>query len=154
MKKALVQFRREQRSADNLLWTQSDLETMVDFEKVKRCIRKIVKSLARTAHMLASTISRSFEFLGVDIILDDDAKPWLLECNLSPALARRNDAQSRLIDSALRGCIKRTIDRWCPETAPPPRDDGWRHLLTIEPAPTGRNRFSTWCRRDGADRPP
>ena len=40
-----------------------------------------------------------------------------------------------MIDSALRGCIKRTIDRWCPETAPPPRDDGWRHLLTIEPAP-------------------
>ena len=85
--------------------------------------------------MLASTRSRSFEFLGVDIILDEDAKPWLLECNLSPALARRNDAQSRLIDSALRGCIKRTIDRWSPETAPPPRDDGWRHLLTIEPAP-------------------
>ncbi|CAH0371266.1 unnamed protein product [Pelagomonas calceolata] len=122
-------------SADNLLGTQSDLESMVDFEKVKRGIRKIVKALARTAHQLASTRSRSFEFLGVDIILDEAAKPWLLECNLSPALARRNDAQSRLIDSALRGCIKRTIDRWCPETAPPPRDDGWRHLLTIEPAP-------------------
>ena len=122
-------------SADNLLGTQNDLETMVDVEKVKGGIRKIVKALARTAHMLASTRSRSFEFLGVDIILDDDAKPWLLECNLSPALARRNDAQSKLIDSALRGCIKRTIDRWCPETAPPPRDDGWVHLLTIKPAP-------------------
>ena len=52
-----------------------------------------------------------------------------------PGTRASNDAQSRLIDSALRGCIKRTIDRWCPETAPPPRDDGWRHLLTIEPAP-------------------
>ena len=122
-------------SADNLLGTQSDLEAMVDVEKVKGGIRKIVKALARTAHQLASTRSRPFEFLGVDIILDDDAKPWLLECNLSPALARRNDAQSKLIDSALRGCIKRTIDRWCPETAPPPRDDGWRHVLTIKPAP-------------------
>ncbi|EGB02123.1 hypothetical protein AURANDRAFT_69176, partial [Aureococcus anophagefferens] len=98
-------------------------------------IRRIVATLARCALQHASPRGRSFELLGVDVVLDTNLQPWLLECNLSPALARRSDDQSRRIDAMLRGALRRTVDVWFPFTAEAPRhDDGWRKVASL-PAP-------------------
>ena len=81
--------------------------------------------------------------LGVDIVLDSAGRPWLLEANLSPALARRTETHARLISSMLEGVLRRTVDRWFPkgdwirqssaeEQAEEP--DGWR-LVTERAAP-------------------
>lgn len=40
---------------------------------------------------------RSFEFLGFDVLLDEALEPWILEVNMSPAMAHRNEEQSALI---------------------------------------------------------
>lgn len=161
-------------SEENLLGTQAELERLLRgrWPRVRRGIETIVQALAQAAHALAAPRARSFEFLGVDIILDADARPWLLECNLSPALARRNDDQSKLIDAALRGCLRRTVDAWCPSTvrrgvlvrssvtratqAPAPMEpDGWRRIVTLPAVPKlpKRNRLALAVNAAALDRP-
>ena len=41
------------------------------------------------SHAWAPRIDRCFELLGFDLMVDDDHTPWLLECNISPALGVR-----------------------------------------------------------------
>jgi hypothetical protein len=40
---------------------------------------------------------RSFEFLGFDVMLDNHLNPWILEVNMSPALAHRDSQQNSVI---------------------------------------------------------
>lgn len=40
---------------------------------------------------------RSFEFLGFDVMLDSNLNPWILEVNMSPALAHREAKQNSVI---------------------------------------------------------
>ena len=56
-----------------------------------------------------------FEVFGVDILIDSDLKPWVLEVNLSPSLA--TDApldlkiKANLITDTLNMCGLRKFDR-------------------------------------------
>jgi tubulin polyglutamylase TTLL6/13 len=91
-------------------------ELGIDTEKVTAGIHRIVRltliagqpSIASSYHTGIFTNdgkSRCFEILGFDILLDSDAKPWLLEVNCMPSLAAYsefdNDLKTRVISGAL-----------------------------------------------------
>ena len=58
-----------------------------------------IKSLAEALSLsLSVQESLCFEILGLDVMLDDDLKPWLLEVNLSPSLS-----SSEILDLNVKG---------------------------------------------------
>lgn len=71
------------------LWKR--LEAMgADVDKVKRDIDEVVlKSLICGEDHIPFQIN-SFDLLGYDILLDDAFRPWLIEINASPSMAREN----------------------------------------------------------------
>nr|CCA27829.1 tubulintyrosine ligase family putative [Albugo laibachii Nc14] len=48
----------------------------------------------------------SFDLYGFDILLDEDLKPWLIEINSSPSMARENDLDFQVKDSVMYDTIK------------------------------------------------
>ncbi len=53
--------------------------------------------------------NRSFEFLGFDVMLDDNLNPWILEINMSPALAHRGGRHSGIIAHMASGIVDTAI---------------------------------------------
>ena len=82
--------------------------------------RKIFATLEAAKSQVAHR-ERSFEFLGYDIILDDELTPWILEVNMSPAMAHRSHAQSKLISDMVQGLVNLAI---LPVTGAPEKEDG------------------------------
>ena len=56
--------------------------------------------------------NRSFEFLGYDILLDEQLNPWILEANMSPAMAHRSEEQSNLIANMCEGMVNLAVLPW------------------------------------------
>jgi len=50
--------------------------------------------VAVLSDMFTTQQTSCFSLLGFDVLVDDNARPWLLECNLSPALGTRSSAES------------------------------------------------------------
>ena len=48
----------------------------------------------------------SFEVYGYDVLIDADLRPWLLEVNASPSLARENQLDVRVKNAMVRDTIK------------------------------------------------
>lgn len=72
------------------LWKR--LEAMgADVERVKtEIIEVILKSLLCGEDHIPFQVN-SFDLFGYDILLDDTFRPWLIEINSSPSMAREND---------------------------------------------------------------
>jgi hypothetical protein len=60
-------------------------------------IKRKIKATLEITKTCISTRKNSFEFLGYDIIIDSNLNPWVLEVNMSPAMAHRTDIQSNVI---------------------------------------------------------
>ena len=48
----------------------------------------------------------AFELFGYDVLLDEDARPWLLEVNASPSMARDTPLDKRVKESLIRDTIR------------------------------------------------
>ena len=72
---------------------------------------------------------RAFELLGLDVVLDHQLRPWLIECNLSPSLSVEAAADSRPARQE-REVKRRVIEDLLALVAllPPRRTSGFREL--------------------------
>jgi hypothetical protein len=62
-----------------------------------RIQQKIFSLVTKTQSEVISR-ENSFEFLGIDVLLDDCCDPWILEVNLTPALSHRNPNHNQYIE--------------------------------------------------------
>lgn len=70
--------------------------------------RKILATLEATKGDIVHR-DRSFEFLGYDVIIDDQLTPWILEVNMSPAMSHRCASQSSLIAGMVKGLVSLAV---------------------------------------------
>uniref|UniRef100_K3W656 Tubulin-tyrosine ligase family protein n=1 Tax=Globisporangium ultimum (strain ATCC 200006 / CBS 805.95 / DAOM BR144) TaxID=431595 RepID=K3W656_GLOUD len=87
------------------LWRR--LEAMgADVEKVKNeIIEVILKSLMCGEDHIPFQVN-SFDLYGYDILLDDTFRPWLIEINSSPSMARENELDYQVKDALILDTIK------------------------------------------------
>ena len=69
---------------------------------------KIFATLQATSERVIAR-NRSFEFLGYDVIIDQALVPWILEVNMSPAMAHRTPEQCTLIETMSKGLLKLAV---------------------------------------------
>ena len=109
-KVALSQLKRQLASAGvdvNTLWS--------------RIVDVVLRSLYAVQEAIPSE-PNSFELFGYDILIDDELKPWLIEVNASPSLARDHPLDVEIKDAL----IADTLDL----IAPPYYDRAvWREML-------------------------
>ena len=97
--------------------------------------RKIAVSLEATrSHPGLCHRPRSFELLGFDVIFDREFEPWILEANLSPAMAHRGTAQSRNIATMAEGLLKLAVLPHVAEEAR--KDDSYPYANSTTIGPT------------------
>ena len=71
--------------------------------KLSRCLEMAVEC-GNLVHR-----PRSFEFLGFDVMLDNDLNPWVLEVNMSPAMAHRDEAHDAMVRAMASGLLDRAV---------------------------------------------
>ncbi|ETP01876.1 hypothetical protein F441_20957 [Phytophthora nicotianae CJ01A1] len=87
------------------LWRRLAAEG-VDVEQVKRSIEEVVlKALLCGEDHIPFQVN-SFDLLGYDILLDADLRPWLIEINSSPSMARDNDLDYQVKDAMMLDTIR------------------------------------------------
>ena len=78
----------------------------VDAARVWRSVCLLVlKSLVAVDDVVAHQPC-AFEVFGYDVLLDADLRPWLLEVNASPSLARENALDCRVKEAVLRDTVR------------------------------------------------
>ncbi|MEM9529785.1 MAG: PqqD family peptide modification chaperone [Pseudomonadota bacterium] len=93
---------RDQGINDDALWSAIDRLIILTFMAARDPM------LAYGQQQSIST-ERSFQLFGLDVLIDEQLKPWLLECNFSPSLDVDAEAGSRWAD--LERSIKTSVIR-------------------------------------------
>eukprot|EP00940_MAST-03C_sp_MAST-3C-sp2_P000953 g953.t1 len=84
-------------------------DTSAIMKSIERCIVKTfiaaeehVVSVGCRASKIVNTQlgGNCFELFGFDIMLDEELKPWLIECNVSPSLTAKSP-----LDKRIKGCL-------------------------------------------------
>ena len=89
----------------------------INIQKIKHSIDEIIRlTIASVQPFISNQYrvgitsndgrSRCFEILGFDILIDKDAKPWLLEVNCKPSMAAESDFDKQIKTSVLMGALK------------------------------------------------
>ncbi|KAL4140819.1 hypothetical protein PRNP1_015099 [Phytophthora ramorum] len=87
------------------LWRRLAAEG-VDVDQVKRTIEEVVlKALLCGEDHIPFQVN-SFDLLGYDILLDADLRPWLIEINSSPSMARDNDLDYQVKDAMMLDTLR------------------------------------------------
>ncbi|GMF66635.1 unnamed protein product [Phytophthora fragariaefolia] len=87
------------------LWRRLEADG-VDVEQVKRSIEEVVvKALLCGEDQIPFQVN-SFDLLGYDILLDADLRPWLIEINSSPSMARDNDLDYQVKDAMMLDTLR------------------------------------------------
>ncbi|KAI9982588.1 hypothetical protein PInf_008560 [Phytophthora infestans] len=87
------------------LWRRLAAEG-VDVEQVKRSIEEVVlKALLCGEDHIPFQVN-SFDLLGYDILLDADLRPWLIEINSSPSMARDIDLDYQVKDAMMLDTLR------------------------------------------------
>lgn len=95
--------------------------------------------------------NRSFELLGYDILLDHTLTPWILEANMSPGIAHRNNDHNAVISSMATGLVQLVTEKYFKDVGASDKDavgagvevGGWTKLdmseskVSIEPQHCG-----------------
>ncbi|KAG1687261.1 hypothetical protein DVH05_005311 [Phytophthora capsici] len=87
------------------LWRRLAAEG-VDVDQVKRNIEEVVlKALLCGEDQIPFQVN-SFDLLGYDILLDNDLRPWLIEINSSPSMARDHDLDYQVKDAMILDTLR------------------------------------------------
>ncbi|RLN63670.1 hypothetical protein BBJ28_00023134, partial [Nothophytophthora sp. Chile5] len=87
------------------LWRRLEAEG-ADVAQVKRDIDEVVlKALLCGEDHIPFQVN-SFDLLGYDILLDADLRPWLIEINSSPSMARDNDLDFQVKDAMMLDTLR------------------------------------------------
>ncbi|XP_048510207.1 tubulin monoglutamylase TTLL4-like [Athalia rosae] len=94
------------------LWSYLKEKENVDVAKIWASVKDIVVKTMISAESSINSLTRAnvssryccYELFGVDIILDENLKPWLLEVNISPSLQ-----SSSPLDIAVKGPLIKTV---------------------------------------------
>jgi len=101
------------------MWSDGELAAFVDarrepgtFDRVVRPqVRRIAVAVARVARAAGVTRrARGFEWLGLDVILDEDLRCWLLEVNVSPDVSHSTPVTADLVPRATADALALVLD--------------------------------------------
>lgn len=87
------------------LWRRLARSGVNTVELWRRICLLVVKSLVAVNDRLANQPC-AFEVFGYDVLIDADLRPWLLEVNSSPSLARENSLDVRVKNAMIRDTIQ------------------------------------------------
>jgi hypothetical protein len=91
--------------------------------------RLAAMSIAAAAEeMSQTTISKSFELLGYDFMIDEDFKSYLIEINSNPCLEFVCPLLTGIITSLIENVVRVALDTQCP---PPPKGQRTNHCDDI-----------------------
>jgi len=68
-------------------------------------------SRAAKDHLNPRNIDHCFELYGLDFMVDEDCRVWLLEVNTDPSLEVHSQHQAELIPAVVEGTLRLTVDR-------------------------------------------
>ena len=107
-------YRRTLRQAgidDGALWLQIRQVLAQTFIAARETI--LAEARRTTPH-----VDRCFQFLGCDMLIDEQLKPWLIECNMGPDLTMRSPTGTA--DKVLRPRLRGRFDAGQDQSSRPP----------------------------------
>ncbi|GBG24642.1 Tubulin monoglycylase TTLL3 [Hondaea fermentalgiana] len=129
-------------SMENLLLhlrSEGQVSTAADERKLSASIETACRLALQAGLHKVVHRDRSFELYGIDLLLDDELRCWLLEVNLSPGFGKHDDAFTAMVERMLHGMHDLVFARSandaseCRDVAPErscQSTGGWKPLTT------------------------
>ena len=102
------------------MWTDNDLAKFLHEtrrprayeEIIKPQLKDLAKHVAKVAQRagLRKTSPKAFEWLGIDLIIDEDLRLWLLEINVSPDVSHSTPVTADLLPQATKDALNLILD--------------------------------------------